>query len=111
MTNNASIRTIMCACRSLYKNVKSGNSVIGSTSPGAGMTRLGFQYHSPCPMGSGHLRQAFGDSIQCPREALENIRPIRHAARRAYPLESAPQHLDRAEVAEQEGEGGGGETC
>ena len=41
----------MCACRSLYRNVKNGNSVISLPGPG-GMTRLGSQYQSPRPNGS-----------------------------------------------------------
>src|SRR6266487_5467444 len=50
--SRASGMAIMCACRSLYTNVKSGNSVI-SFPPNGGITRLGFQYQSPSPMPSG----------------------------------------------------------
>src|SRR3970040_2076742 len=43
---------IMWACRSAYINVNNGNSVMGADSLGAGMMRVGFQYHSPVPYGS-----------------------------------------------------------
>jgi hypothetical protein len=44
--NVVSNRLIMWACRSAYKKVKNGNSVIGPASPfSGGIARLGFQYH------------------------------------------------------------------
>ena len=68
-------RSIMCACRSLYKKVNRGNSVIGSTSPGeVGMMRLGFQYHSPQPYGSG-----------VPERVLPN--PVTDQARRSVTVD------------------------
>ena len=60
--------------------------------------------------GKRRPRQAFGEAVQCPHPASQESRALRHAVRRAHALERPPQHLDRAEVAEQEGEAGGGEA-
>ena len=49
VTGSASI----CACKSPYKKVNNGNSVIGPDSvTGCGIIRVAFQYHSPVPIGT-----------------------------------------------------------